>query len=47
MEDNQLEANPEECLSTPNQNLQSQTSWRYQASSQAPETTDEIQVRQT
>jgi hypothetical protein len=47
MEDDQLETSSEERLSTPNQNLQSQTSWGYQASSQTPETIDEVQVCET
>ena len=46
MERHRLETNPEECLSTPNQNLQSQTSRRYQAGSQATEIIDEVQVCQ-
>jgi hypothetical protein len=46
MERYRLETNPEECLSTPNQNLQSQTSRRYQAGSQTPEIIDEVQICQ-
>jgi hypothetical protein len=46
MEDYQLETSPEGSLSTPNQNLQSQTSWGYQAGSQTPEVIDEIQICQ-
>jgi hypothetical protein len=46
MEGYQLEASPEDSLSTPNQNLQSQTSWGYQAGSQTSEVIDEIQICQ-